>query len=261
MADGRMLKKKITGSRRLAALANDTARMFYMLLLAHLDVEGRFSADPDILKGAIAPRLKHITPKMIESIVNDMAENEVIKLYSFDGDRYLEYRNFKDNQNLRVDREKASEIPSPVKGCAITPGVLPDNSRIPPAQVKLSKDKIREDIAQKRFAQFWSIYPKKKSKDKALKAFKSIDPDEELLQAMITSIVQAKKSEDWAKDKGKWIPFPATWLNGRRWEDEIEVQQIKQAPVYEDWTGRGKDNPEGQKRVANLVHNTFKRIT
>ena len=31
-----------------------------------------------------------------------------------------------------------------------------------------------------------------------------------------------KKSEDWLKDKGQFIPYPTTWLNQGRWEDEVE---------------------------------------
>jgi hypothetical protein len=29
-----------------------------------------------------------------------------------------------------------------------------------------------------------------------------------------------KNSQQWTKDGGQFIPMPATWLNGRRWEDE-----------------------------------------
>jgi hypothetical protein len=31
----------------------------------------------------------------------------------------------------------------------------------------------------------------------------------------------AKTSEDWLKENGKYIPYPATWLKGCRWEDEV----------------------------------------
>ena len=42
----------------------------------------------------------------------------------------------------------------------------------------------------------------------------------ELLRNMRKSIEQSKKSEQWTKDNGKYIPMPSTWLNQRRWEDE-----------------------------------------
>jgi len=32
----------------------------------------------------------------------------------------------------------------------------------------------------------------------------------------------AKKSPEWTKDNGKYIPYPATWLNAKGWEDELD---------------------------------------
>lgn len=74
------------------------------------------------------------------------------------------------------------------------------------------------------FASFWRVYPKKKSRGQAEKAFKKINPDEQLLASMIAKIEQAKKSEQWQKDGGQFIPYPATWLNAKGWEDEIELK-------------------------------------
>ena len=30
-----------------------------------------------------------------------------------------------------------------------------------------------------------------------------------------------KKSKEWKKENGKYIPHPTTWLNQKRWEDEL----------------------------------------
>jgi hypothetical protein len=70
------------------------------------------------------------------------------------------------------------------------------------------------------FQRFWEAYPKKRSKGQAEKAFSKINPDEQLLETMISTIERATKSEDWIKEKGKFIPHPATWLNAKGWEDE-----------------------------------------
>ena len=69
------------------------------------------------------------------------------------------------------------------------------------------------------FERFWRVYPKKKSKGQAEKVFSKINPDEQLLETMISTIERAKKSEDWIKENGKYIPHPATWLNAKGWED------------------------------------------
>ena len=71
------------------------------------------------------------------------------------------------------------------------------------------------------FERFWTEYPRKVSKANALKAFNKINPDEDLLTVMIDALKRQRVSPQWTKDGGQFIPHPATWLNGRRWEDEI----------------------------------------
>jgi|DEB0MinimDraft_6_1074348.scaffolds.fasta_scaffold05399_10 tRNA 2-selenouridine synthase SelU len=90
---------------------------------------------------------------------------------------------------------------------------------------KVMQDKIRLDKNINTFAQFWSSYPKKKSKGAAEKAWKRLKPDEQLVEKIISSIELAKTSEDWVKDSGKYIPYPATWLNAHGWEDEIQSSE------------------------------------
>lgn len=70
------------------------------------------------------------------------------------------------------------------------------------------------------FEQFWSAYPKKKSKQEAQKSFNKLKPDAKLLATMLEKIERSKQSQDWLKESGQFIPYPATWLNQRRWEDE-----------------------------------------
>lgn len=82
------------------------------------------------------------------------------------------------------------------------------------------------------FDKFWSAYPKKTAKQSALKAFLKLNPDEELLNKMLSSLEQQKKSVQWTKDNGQYIPYPATWLNGKRWEDELQQPVTKNAKNF-----------------------------
>lgn len=70
------------------------------------------------------------------------------------------------------------------------------------------------------FEIFWAAYPKRKSKGDAEKAFSKINPDDRLLSVILAAIDQAKTQEDWQKEKGKYIPYPASWLNAKGWQDE-----------------------------------------
>jgi hypothetical protein len=49
---------------------------------------------------------------------------------------------------------------------------------------------------------------------------------EELLQEIISAVEAQKQSSQWLEENGKFIPYPATWLNGKRWQDE-ETEKIK----------------------------------
>jgi len=120
MPEGRMLKKQISISKTLPELKSDSARLLYTWLIPHLDVEGRFSADPDVVKGHVVPRLK-MTKKKIWDYLQDMAEKGLIILYEADGDYYLEFTVFEKHQIIRKDREADSKIPSPKEGSIITP--------------------------------------------------------------------------------------------------------------------------------------------
>ena len=88
------------------------------------------------------------------------------------------------------------------------------------------------DILLKRFDKFWSAYPKKRSKGYAKKVWLKIKPDEELFKIMLDKITEAKKTNDWKKKNGDFIPYPATWLNAEAWEDEYETENDDDERVW-----------------------------
>lgn len=75
------------------------------------------------------------------------------------------------------------------------------------------------------FETFWKNYPKKKSRVQAEKAWLKIKPNEQLLATMLAMIERAKTSVEWQKENGRYIPYPASWLNAKRWEDEEVVKK------------------------------------
>lgn len=87
---------------------------------------------------------------------------------------------------------------------------------------------------QHMFERFWEAYPRKVSKGRAQRAFDKLKPDEHLLQTILAALDQARLTPGWTRDGGRFIPYPATWLNDRGWEDELE-------PATEDadqvWAG------------------------
>lgn len=85
-------------------------------------------------------------------------------------------------------------------------------------QNKIEKEKVKKEKALVLFERFWEAYPKKTAKLQAEKAFIKLDVDDGLLDMMLTAL--EKQSSQW--QQMQYIPYPATWLNGRRWEDELK---------------------------------------
>ena len=75
------------------------------------------------------------------------------------------------------------------------------------------------------FDVFYKAYPKKRAVADAERAWAKIDPSEDLLKEMLLALEGARGSEDWKKENGRYIPLPASWLNGRRWEDKLEPEK------------------------------------
>lgn len=80
-----------------------------------------------------------------------------------------------------------------------------------------------EPLQSARFGEFWDMYPKKQGKGAADKAYAKLRPDRSLHMAILKALTLQKQSPQWRKDNGQYIPNPATWLNQRRWEDEVQT--------------------------------------
>lgn len=75
------------------------------------------------------------------------------------------------------------------------------------------------------FEEFYGEFPLHVSKQDAIRAWNKLRPDESLRGEIMSALEKQKKSDQWRREGGRYIPHPATWLNGRRWEDEA-VQPV-----------------------------------
>ena len=104
-----------------------------------------------------------------------------------------------------------------------------------------NKSKNKNTEKEWMFDRFWAAYPRKEAREAARESFDEIEPDEELLETMIEAIEVWKKSDQWMREGGRFIPHPATWLTGKRWMDEMPkgVSATVSAQMYEqrDYSG------------------------
>ena len=77
------------------------------------------------------------------------------------------------------------------------------------------------DAQERRFAEFWAAYPKKVGKQAALNSWKKVKPNAALFERIMQAVAAAKKSEQWNREGGRFVPNPSTWLNQGRWDDEL----------------------------------------
>jgi hypothetical protein len=94
---------------------------------------------------------------------------------------------------------------------------------------KRSRSSRGDDRAVEGFPEFWQAYPRKVAKAAALKAWGKLRPDAALQAAILRGLQAATRSEQWQRDAGAYVPHAATWLNGRRWEDELTGAQATAA--------------------------------
>lgn len=123
--------------------------------------------------------------------------------------------------------------------------------------------KRKDTLAQTSFARFWELYPKKKAKGDAEKAWKKLKPSESLVDTIIKAVEAQKSSTDWKRDGGQYIPYPATWLNRKGWEDEVESSptvstgtERPQMPTKCDKCGKPLDN-DGKCVECNRIRYYF----
>ena len=76
------------------------------------------------------------------------------------------------------------------------------------------------------FDLFWNAYDKKVGKPNAIKEWKKIKPDEDLVKIIVS---QASKDK-LAKPNNKYRKDPERWLKGGHWQDELVVEHIAEKP-------------------------------
>ena len=85
------------------------------------------------------------------------------------------------------------------------------------------------------FARWWVVYPKKKGKQDACKAFHAIartKRDDEAIKDFTDCLIvdvqnRLRQDEAWMNGRIQYLPHAATYLRGERWNDEITKPEIK----------------------------------
>ena len=134
-------------------------------------------------------------------------------------------------QRKREQRERERNTGSNNEGHEASRSVTPDKdtdtdtdtegAKAPTPVAPKTKPAKTDSKTDPRFEQFWRVYPNRKAKAKAETAWLKLNPSNELFETLMAALAAQSLSPDWVKDEGQFVPHPATWINQRRWEDEV----------------------------------------
>lgn len=223
MAQRRMISLRIANSSRFLQMP-PSAQLLYLHLALRADDDGVVEAYPVM--------------KLINSNPDDM---HVLKAREFirvlNDDLVCLVSHWQEHNVIRADRKTDSiysdllqQIPDfvPLKARprsdVKTSQFLLDGPESVHGQRRLGKDRlgkvnINTPTVEEGFRLFWEQYPRKQAKSSAVKAWRKLDPGE--YENVMKGLEAHKTSDQWQREGGRFIPHPATFINQRRWEDEI----------------------------------------
>lgn len=210
MARIRTIKPEFFTSEDIVSLT-PLARVFYIALWCEADREGRLSWKPKTLKMRYLPA----DDCDIDSLAQELIDAGMIVLYEVDGALFADIPSFTKHQVIN-NRESASTFPARVRDASTR--VKAEGRKGKEGKEGNTRHATPHECSL--FDRFWSEYPNKTAKDAARKAFEKRKPDDHMLQKMLHALAQQRRSDQWIRDGGQYIPHPATWLNQGRWMDE-----------------------------------------
>lgn len=206
----RYLRPGICDSDAIDSLS-PLAEVFFYRLLVNVDDFGRLDARLPILKARCFPIKDSIDPKKIDSLLRELHEKSLLIAYFKEGKPFLQLKKW-DNK----PRADASKFPEFSDECIqMYTDVNMEHTNLPlTVTVTGTVYASSEDDG---FDSFWSIYPRKEGKQKAIQAWRKLKPDFPLREKIAESVKRQSRTEQWLKGI---IPHASTYLNGGRWDDE-----------------------------------------
>jgi hypothetical protein len=202
-------------------------RLLYIALWCESDREGRLEWKPRTFKIRYLPA----DDCDINTLCQELIDAGLVRLY---GDGFALIPQFGKHQHINP-REAESILPDPDASTTREARVNHASTRDSDAQGgrerKGKEEKTRD--ASPGFDAFWAIYPNRKAKQDAVKAWLKLQPDEALQTLILTAVSVQSQSAAWRKDGGQFVPHASTWLNGHRWLDE----SAKDAPAADIFAG------------------------
>lgn len=234
MAERRMFAKTIVLSDAFLDMPM-SARCLYFTLGMLADDDGFVNAPRSIMRqcGSSEDDMRILISKKF--VLEFESGVIVIKHWRINNylrnDRYVGTKYVDEKARLAIDEKGGYHLPKPV---GIPNSGIPSNGIPSIGKDSIGKDNIieraqkeneslpvekkeKKDRIGEMFAIFYEAYGNKRSKKTAEKAFRKINPSEELFKTIMKAVEEYHHTRKWLEGYRK---EPATWLNGECWNDE-----------------------------------------
>lgn len=226
-----VLSKNVAKNPDLSA----SAKGLYALLCAYADDDGVCWPSNETL----AKEMGGVTERAVQKWLTELSEAGVL----------VREPRFEDNRQTTSITRLTDASSSPRPEPQFTPGGEPQFIQNKTTRNKTSKDSLAGEQRTPRksarivdtpeFEEWWRTYPYRQSKGDArvayAKALTKIDAPSLLaaLQARVPQLTRAMKGGEGGKNI---CPYPATWLNRERWEDDVVRETKAERDKREGWT-------------------------
>jgi hypothetical protein len=254
MSRRRYLSTDISLDKRVNRLAEeygDFAALLYTWMIPHAADTARLSGDAEELLYTIVPGRRSKTVEDIEAALAGMVAVGLIEwvrgeYVAFPAEAFYRYQSYIREGNRRQsphDAESdANQRESPQNRVSFSPSFSSSPSpseettsplaAAPPSERPVRpapKPKALRPEQQARFRRWYAGYPNKQHRPEAERAWAKLDPDDALTDALTADVEARQEGRKWAEG---FIEHPATYLNNRVWEDDIEaLRPIRAGPA------------------------------
>lgn len=238
----RIIKESITTSESLYSVSAEAERFFWRLVVK-ADDYGLYYGNPRILSSMCFP-LEPPKEQRIVAWLNELVGAGMVGTYTApeDGKQYLKLLSWDKHQQTRA---KKSKFPLPTSFDSVcnqangkqVKSNVPVNGNGNGNGSEKRETGTRPDGAAgipSGFDRFWEAYPRRVGKQDALKAWGQLAPDDALVDLIVAGVERWKTCDQWTRDGGKFICYPATFLRGRRWEED-DHPDVPQTPPPGAW--------------------------
>lgn len=243
----RIIKESIGDSEKIASLTDFEFRL-WVHLITLADDAGRGDARAAIIRGRAFPLKDRLTVREVDVALRALAAKGCVSLYTVDGRPYFWFPTWTEHQRVRECKPKypapedgevltfCDNLPQAAASCGELPQaaalIQSESNTNPNTNPKSKSTRTGASVSDPRFDEFWLQYPKKVDKKDTEAVWSRLKLDDETFAAIMAGLARANACEQWQIPK--YIPSPARWLRGRKWEDELPPSGITRSPSAAD---------------------------